>query len=280
MEDWSSSSSVPRQKFATEFDAIWAASLGVWQNRGVNDLNSQPPRGWYADPARAGQERYWDGSQWTQVVRGTTTIEPKKGFTPRSTESDPALDLPLAGWLRRFGSGVIDTVVSWVLFAVVLAVGAPKYVNRWYTLYLQYGREVLSAMGKGIPEPAAALTNATTTLMLGFGGITALYTIIMLGISGATLGHRAMGVKVVKAPIPQRWVMGAQPKFTVEKPGWMRSISKGLGWALFSTATSWLMVIQLLNVLMPLWHRRKQSVTDIFASTLLIRNQKDDHSHT
>jgi len=30
---------------------------------------SSPPAGWYKDPANATQQRYWDGSQWTQKIK-------------------------------------------------------------------------------------------------------------------------------------------------------------------------------------------------------------------
>lgn len=28
--------------------------------------NPQPPAGWYPDPTQPGQQRYWDGTQWTE----------------------------------------------------------------------------------------------------------------------------------------------------------------------------------------------------------------------
>jgi uncharacterized RDD family membrane protein YckC len=73
-----------------------------------------------------------------------------------------------------------------------------------------------------------------------------------------------------------RWVaLAGYPRFVEEKPGWLRSISKGLGWALFSTGTSWFALVQVINVFMPLFHPRKQSVTDLFASTLLVRTSNE-----
>lgn len=37
---------------------------------------SLPPAGWYADPERAGQERYWDGQAWTDERRPTASVPP------------------------------------------------------------------------------------------------------------------------------------------------------------------------------------------------------------
>ena len=225
-----------------------------------------------------GLERYWDGAAWTQVVRRATTVEPKRvGTGPsRGVRRDPALDLPLAGWWRRFGSGVVDSVISWLVTAIVLAIAAPDFVARWQEQYLAYGQEVLEGLQAGkLPDPSTALQSSTTTLMATLGGITAVYCIIFLGFWGATLGHRLMGVKVIKAPLPLAWAIKEQPAFTEEKPGLLRSISKGLGWALFSTGTSLFILVQLVNVLLPIWHRRKQSVTDLFASTLLVKTKRN-----
>lgn len=33
------------------------------------DHAALPPTGWYADPAGDGQQRFWDGGQWTDHVR-------------------------------------------------------------------------------------------------------------------------------------------------------------------------------------------------------------------
>ncbi|MCL1922685.1 MAG: RDD family protein [Propionibacteriaceae bacterium] len=223
-----------------------------------------PSQGWYGDPAHPGQERFWDGTAWTRVVRRVQTLDKL---------SDPALSLPLAGWWRRFGSGVLDTVIAWVLSLMVLGISAPDAMTRWQTLFSQYGTDVMIAARHGrFIEPSDEAVSAAATLMLIVGVVMVFYTAIMLGFRGATLGHQIMGVKVVKAPLPMRWLsMAGNPPFHEEKPGWMRSISKGLGWALFSTGTSWFAFIQIVNVVLPLWHPRKQSVTDFFASTLLIR---------
>ena len=39
-------------------------------------------------------------------------------------------------------------------------------------------------------------------------------------------------------------------------------------------------IIQVVNIIMPLWHRRKQSVTDLFASTLLVKTKREINGST
>jgi len=251
--------------------------VGFWQNRGVSipSGTSYPPRGWYTDPAHPHLERYWDGTRWTQVVRHAEIIELKDSVPQPTTKfKDPALDLPLSGWWRRFGSGVVDTIISWALTIAVVAIATPTYLTRWWSLYMDYSAQLQQSLMKGqFLAPSTPFQTLTSYLILILGGVTAVYCIVFLGTWGATLGHKLMGIKVIKAPLPPA-LLQAQPNttFTEEKPGWLRSISKGLGWALFSNGGQLFTLVQVVNVLLPLWHKRKQSVTDLFAGTLVIRN--------
>ena len=208
------------------------------------------------------------------MVRHAEIIELKNSHPQPTTKAkDPALDLPLAGWWRRFGSGVVDTVIAWGLTVAMLALATPDFVNHWWLLYLDYYNQFQAGALTGqFVNPSTALTNASSYLLLVLGGVTAVYCVVFLGTWGATLGHRLMGIKVVKAPLPPALMAQANITFKEEKPGWLRSISKGLGWALFSSGGSVFTLLQVANTLLPLWHKRKQSITDLFAGTLVIRN--------
>ena len=37
---------------------------------------SSPPAGWYADPEREGQRRYWDGQTWTSDRHAAPVAQP------------------------------------------------------------------------------------------------------------------------------------------------------------------------------------------------------------
>ena len=232
-----------------------------------------PPSGWYPDPAQPGRERYWDGARWTQIVRQAAVVA-VKAEASREKSADPALDLPLAGWWRRFGSGVADTVIAWALTIVVLMAAAPGYLPRLASGYMAYSAQVQqSLLGAGsLPMPPDALTQQVNALLLAVSGVTVLYCTVFLGTWGATLGHSLCGIKVIRAPLPPHLLaLGPDKPFAEEKPGWLRSISKGLSWALFSAGGGFFVLVQLVNMLLPLWHRRKQSVTDLFANTLTVR---------
>lgn len=42
----------------------------------MNPPGGPPPAGWYPDPAKPGQDRYWDGSRWAEAVRQRDGAEP------------------------------------------------------------------------------------------------------------------------------------------------------------------------------------------------------------
>jgi len=199
------------------------------------------------------------------------------GQVPQSRIHDPARDLPLAGWWRRFGSGVADTVIAWVLTIVVVILADPGFLPRLGAQYMAYVNQASSSWlaGAKFPTPPVGLTTQLSTLIMVLGGVTAVYCIVFLGTWGATLGHRLCGIKVIKAPLPLGLLAQLPDKpFAEEKPGWLRAMSKGLSWALVSAGGGVFVLVQIVNILLPLWHRRKQSVTDLFANTLTVRDQK------
>lgn len=237
-----------------------------------------PPAGWYSDPADQGRERYWDGRGWTQVVRQAGANPGSGGrqtvFQPAPPpRSDPARDQPLAGWWLKFFSGVIDYIVVTALTILVLLVFARGFAVHFWQSYWEYAQEVSQSLTPGGPLPSIpqGLISAAATISLLGGGVMAVYTIIFLGSWGATLGQRLVGIWVIKAPLPASMLSPeAKAAFRVERCGWLRAISKGLSWSLFSTGGQWFLLIQLVNVLLPLWHKRRQSLTDLFANTLVI----------
>ena len=209
------------------------------------------------------------------MVRHAEIIEMKNPMSqPMAVSKDPALDLPLSGWWRRFGSGIADTIIAWALTFAMLAIATPDFLSRLWSVNVDFLRQIKqAATGGQVVIPGTPWQTANSYFLLILGGVTAVYCIVFLGTWGATLGQRLLGIKVVKAPLPVP-LIATQTNYTFheEKPGWLRSISKGLGWALFSSGGQLFILVQLANALVPLWHKRKQSVTDLFAGTLVIRN--------
>ena len=80
---------------------------------------SNPPPGWYPDPAGAGGVRYWDGGAWTPHVQ------------PAGTSRSPApIRPPRPGgwltWVALLVVGVLLAVLAWQLVGAIRQPGAPR----------------------------------------------------------------------------------------------------------------------------------------------------------
>ena len=77
--------------------------LGLWtRNRGEGLMAAPPPDGWYKVPADPTQERFWDGTAWTDQYRATPTSVLAAGFYPKP--DDPLLLQYWDGsrWAQKF----------------------------------------------------------------------------------------------------------------------------------------------------------------------------------
>lgn len=84
------------------------------------------PAGWYADPSRVGQLRWWDGSAWTshvapappgldpRVPQSTVAPEPVEGSLTQATDS-----VPPRSW-NTAAAWVLATTPLWALSAEIL----------------------------------------------------------------------------------------------------------------------------------------------------------------
>ncbi|MCP4958610.1 MAG: RDD family protein [Actinomycetia bacterium] len=144
---------------------------------------------------------------------------------PPPAYGGPVFDSPqptyhLSGWWRRFGAVVLDGII----------VGIPSGI-------------VLSSMGGGIAGDALSdLLNIA---------IVALYSILMIGSRGQTVGKMATGIIVVRdgSPAPVGYGLAAGRYFA----GFLSAIPCFLGY------------------LWPLWDDKNQTFHDKICSTLVVR---------
>lgn len=146
----------------------------------------QPPAGWYPDTSRPGQQRWWDGTQWT-----THTAPLGPGPTARPSGALPQL----AGFGQRLGAALLDALIISIpilvliglLFAVV-AIGSGATVGSLDT-------DGANAAAGGLAIGAFAFL----VLALLSGTIAPfLYAVGFEGSPmGQTIGKWAVGIRVV-----------------------------------------------------------------------------------
>jgi uncharacterized RDD family membrane protein YckC len=154
---------------------------------------------------------------------------------------DPVTGAPLASWGRRAGGWFVDLLVYIVAFLATFA----------FALMTED-----SATGE-ISDLAALLI-----FFVWFLG-PSLYTWLMVGAWGRTLGKMAVGVTVVR---------GAD----AGRVSYLRSLGR--------TASTWLLGILffpiLLAYLWPLWDRRNQALYDKMAGTIVVRRGRPPAAST
>ena len=155
-------------------------------------------------------------------------------------QADPIADVQLASWGRRAVALMLDSVVLVIILVVLFAIAAlsdPSFDDA-------------AAESAGDDD----LTAGWIIFLLGvfFGPF--LYTWLMLGAWGQTLGKMALGIRVARAENAQRI-------------GYPRALGR--------TASVWLLSILylpiILSYLWPLWDSRNQTLQDKMASTIVVR---------
>lgn len=240
----------------------------------MNQSAAQPPAGWYPDPAGSGDERYWDGGTWSQVTRpaggmnvppgagaaGPQYVTHSQGSAPGYTTYGPQygqVTPVLAGWWWRVLASIIDSLVFIVPLSIIQAMvvnpALPEF-ERWLT-------DIILAAERGvtdIPPFPDAIVSAMITYSLISAVLWIVYRTLMVGRFGATLGQMATSLKVVRDSDTGLGLIG-----------WGPSAIR----AVLAVVIQNVPLLGLVNVLMPLFTRKKQTFHDMAAKTVVVRTK-------
>lgn len=247
------------------------------------------PGGWYPDPLDVGRERYWDGWQWSRNTRESegapayrqphvapaTQRGPYAAGTagPYVAGPGPAASrqasvtadgVPLAGWWWRALAGLIDAAL---VGALTLLLTLPFYRPLLVAFGAWWNQAFALAQNGGQPPPTpnfAAMITGTDQLLVVLVTFAAgmAYHLPLLRARGATLGLLACGLRVV--PVDEGR--------STARLTWSCVLVRALLWVLPGALS--LRILTVADVLLPLWHPRRQTLHDLAARTQVVRARR------
>ncbi len=239
------------------------------------------PGGWYPDPVDPGQERYWDGWQWSRNTRpreatatSTPQMPPQAGpYVPSAAPALPPLTaaarkpittadgVPLASWWWRVLAALIDSLLTGLLVAV-LCLRIYRQMAAGIIAYLEEGLRIQQSGGTPPQLDVTSLVSRTDTLIITAVTVAVgmTYHMLFLRLRSATLGKLACGLRVV--PVDRGR--------STERLGWDLVGIRAAIWVL-PNLTSLLALFSLADALFPLWQPKRQALHDIAAKTQVVR---------
>lgn len=231
----------------------------------MSQTPKQPPAGWYPDPAGSGDERYWDGGTWSQVTRPTGGLH----TAPGQPQAQPYGQQPygpahgvanhgfgrLAGWWWRVLASILDSLVLMIPFAML----QPYLLGDALVAIEQWSYEVLAAAERGssvFPPLPDEVFSGYFGYILVVMALTAVYRVVFVATTGGTLGQLACGLRVVR-----------EGDTSQGKVGWGTSALRGI----LAVIVFQVPVLGLVNALLPLFNRNKQTLHDLAAKTVVVK---------
>ena len=263
------------------------------------------PSGWYADPTDGGQERYWDGWQWSRNTRpreGAAAAAPVPGYPqppygqsaqpgpgaqPPYPQGHPQQGYPQQGgaWNQPVPAGrpgqaltttdgvrlagwwwrVLAGMVDSVIVSILAAVVSLPLLLPVIDRFTAYFAEAVRAAEQGRAQPPI---NPDSLISVGDQ-----FLLALIG-AGVTIAYHVLFLRW-KAATPGKLTCGLrvvpvdQGRFAAPL-SWRAVVVRALVWAAPGLQT-FLFLFHLLDALFPLWQPKRQALHDLAARTQVTR---------
>jgi uncharacterized RDD family membrane protein YckC len=211
------------------------------------------------------------------VDRPTGLARPAAASAEAGSKAAPTV--PLAGWWRRGVAAAIDYLIEVTLVVAVLLVVARGFVERLRTAYGDWLQQTIATWPAGpasLPDLPDQLVTQLSWLSTMIAVATLIYAIVFLGAWGATPGQRLLGLRVIPLPEGSESITGKLRQVDAGQAAvrlsWTRAVLRGLIWSILLSG-SYLTLVLIFSVLMPLWQSRRQTVPDLMAQTIVIKRR-------
>jgi uncharacterized RDD family membrane protein YckC len=173
---------------------------------------------------------------------------PPQGQYPYGGAGSPDGGPPYAGWGTRLGGYLIDVVIFIPLLIVLILL-----FRHTHLLTVHYAMRTKGVKHRRSISLLSFLITALANLVY--------VTVLCGGRRGQTVGMMAVGIRVVRDG-------------TYDIIGYGRALGRGAveqGFRLLGSATIVLGVVWLVDMLFPLWDKKRQTLHDKIASTVVLR---------
>ena len=245
------------------------------------------PLGWYPDPSDPSRERYWDGWQWNRSTRPAAGASPGRpaahppdhtgGAAVGPTAAGPttADGVPLASWGVRAGAAIIDGLLAWFVGVVVVgfiqrATGADVRLEAAAQRYQAYVFE-------GLSNPEAFDAAHALSIILTKDFYVQIALTLIVGVLFFTIFHAALSATPGKLMLGLR-VVPVDHGTQIHGLAWGRSFVRALVYQVLVRFSVLVWLVLLLDLLWPLWDRRRQALHDKAAGTQVV-NVKQGFQH-
>lgn len=191
----------------------------------------------------------------------------RRGAASGRHRPEPGGGAPRASYARRVLAFVLDVVIVFAVFTIVLTLAMP-FLGDALRVAESYGQAWIAAAQRGQtpPQPPAEVEAMSAGLYMILAALLVLYDVVLVRLVGGTIGHRVAGVRVTESegggvPTPGRLLLRALVKYSMFVfSAWTATVLLGY-------------VFSVVNFTWPFMDSRRRTLHDKWSETRAVRRR-------